>query len=110
MTENRTFKETLIEGLKDPEEAEAYLEVALEEYEQDKNTEAFLMALRHVAEAQGGVTKLAERTQLNREHLYRALSGKGNPRLETLDTILHGLGFRLAIRPLEPRGVSKTLF
>lgn len=101
MIENRKFREALIEDLKDPEDARAYLEVALEEYEQDRDTEAFLMALRHVAEAQGGIGKLAERTRLNREHLYRALSGRGNPRLETLDTILHGLGFRLAIEPLE---------
>ena len=103
MTGNRKFREVLIEDLKDPEEARAYLEVALEEYEQDRDTEAFLMALRHVAEAQGGIGKLAERTKLNREHLYRALSGKGNPKLETLDAILHGLGFRLTIQSLKQR-------
>jgi probable addiction module antidote protein len=101
--ESRKFREVLIEDLKDLKEARAYLEVALEEYERDRDTAAFLMALRHVAEVQGGIGQLAERTKLNREHLYRALSGKGNPRLETLDTILHGLGFRLAIEPLEHR-------
>jgi probable addiction module antidote protein len=103
MTANRKFREVLIEDLEDLQEAQAYLEVALEEYEQDRDLEAFLMALRHVADAQGGIGKLAERTKLNREHLYRALSGKGNPRLETLDAILHGLGFRLTIQPLEQR-------
>jgi probable addiction module antidote protein len=103
MVGNRKFREVLIEDLKDIQEAQAYLEVALEEYEQDRDTEAFLMALRHVAEAQGGIGKLSERTKLNREHLYRALSGKGNPKLETLDAILHGLGFRLTIQPLEQR-------
>ncbi len=52
MTQYRRFRDVLIEDLKNPEEAKAYLEVALEEYEQDRDTEAFLMALRHVAEAQ----------------------------------------------------------
>ena len=85
----------MIEDLKNPKEAEAYLTVALEEYENDRDTESFLLALRNVADAQGGLTKLAERTHLNRQNLYRALSPKGNPKLPTILAILHGLGFGL---------------
>jgi probable addiction module antidote protein len=77
-----------------------YLSVALEEYEKDGDTEAFLLALRDVTEAQGGIAKLAERTKLNRQNLYKALSDKGNPRLETVGAILHGLGFRLSVEPI----------
>jgi len=80
---------------KDPLEAKAYLEVALENYQEDKDVEAFLMALRDVTEAQGGISKLAECTQLNRQNLYRALSNRGNPKLETIGMILHGLGFAI---------------
>jgi probable addiction module antidote protein len=57
----------------------------------------FLVALRNVTEAQGGIGELAKRTNLNREHLYRVLSRRGNPRLDTVGIILHGLGFRLSI-------------
>ncbi len=96
----RKFKDVLYENLKDPLEAKAYIDVALEEYEKDKDIEAFLMALRDVAEAQGGLSKLADRTQLNRQNLYRALSNRGNPKLDTIDAILHGLGFRLAVQLL----------
>ena len=96
----RKFKDVLHEDLKDPLEAKAYLEVALENYEEDKDVEAFLMALRDVAEAQGGITRLAKRTHLNRQNLYRALSSHGNPKLETIGTILHGLGFKLSIQSL----------
>jgi probable addiction module antidote protein len=96
----RRFKETLHEDLKDPLEAKAYLEVALENYEDDKDVEAFLMALRDVTEAQGGISKLAKRTHLNRQNLYRALSNRGNPKLETIGSILHGLGFKLSIQSL----------
>lgn len=96
----RKFTDYLIESLKDPEEAQAYLDVVLENYEKDKDIEVFLMALRNVAEAQGGLSKLAERTHLNRQNLYRALSNRGNPKLETVGTILHGLGFKLSVQPL----------
>lgn len=100
----KKFKDILHESLKDPFEAKAYLEVALENFENDMDIEAFLMALRDVAEAQGGISKLAERTHLNRQNLYRALSSHGNPKLNTIGTILHGLGFKFTIQSLNNSG------
>jgi probable addiction module antidote protein len=96
------YHDLLIEKLKDPEEARVYLEVAIEAFEADGDKEHFLVALRNVTEAQGGIGALARRTEMNREHLYRVLSKKGNPRLDKIGAILHGLGFRLAIEPLQP--------
>ncbi len=97
----RKFEDRLRERLYDPEYARVFLDVALEEYEEDGDTEAFLLALRDVAEAQGGLTKLAEQTNLNRQNLYKALSEEGNPRLKTLGAILHKLGFRLSVEPIK---------
>jgi probable addiction module antidote protein len=57
----------------------------------------FLLALRNVGEAQGGVALLADTTKLNRESLYKMLSERGNPELRSLDAPLHALGFRLAV-------------
>jgi probable addiction module antidote protein len=91
------YRTRLLASLADKDEAVAYLKVALEEYEEDHNTEIFMLALRNVAEARGGISELSEKTKLNREHLYRMLSKRGNPRLITLDTVLRGLGFRLSI-------------
>ncbi len=99
----RRFEDTLIERLRDPKYARVFLDVALEEYEKDGDTEAFLLALRDVAEAQGGLLKLAERTKLNRQNLYKTLSAKGNPKLETVGAILRGLGFRLSVAPLSSK-------
>ena len=62
MARTRDYQEALLEALKDPEEAKVYLEVALEEYEEDNDKDAFLLALRNVAEAQGGLSALARRT------------------------------------------------
>jgi len=94
--------------LSDPEEARAYLDVAIEEYEEDGDLEAFLLALRNVADAQGGLGELAKRTGLNREHLYRALSEEGNPQLGTVDKILHGLGFRLSVELIDSDQVRRA--
>ncbi len=96
------YHDLLIEKLKDPEEAKLYLEVAIEEFESDGDKEHFLVALRNVTEAQGGIGALSRRTQLNREHLYRVLSKNGNPRLDKVGAILQGLGFRLSVELVQP--------
>ena len=100
MNATRTFRDYLSTKVRDPAEAAAYLSAALDQYEEDGNREAFLLALRTVVEAQGGIAEVARRTGLNRQHLYRAFSGRGNPTWSTLDTVLGALGFRLEIKPL----------
>ncbi len=93
MKKSKPYQPELIESLRNPQEAEEYLNVALEE----EDPELFLLALRNVTEAQGGVARLAEKTKLNRESLYKMLSERGNPELKSLDVLLHALGFRLAV-------------
>ncbi len=93
MSRTRRYEEVLDEDLQDPAEAAGYLNACLE----DGDPEVFLLALRDVARARGGVAKLAEMTELNREHLYRMLSENGNPELHSLGVILDALGFRLGI-------------
>lgn len=81
---------------KDPALAEEYLAEALEDRE---CPEVFLLALRRVAEAHGfGMSKLAAKTKLNRENLYRMLSKKGNPKIENISAVLNALGFQLTIK------------
>jgi probable addiction module antidote protein len=93
MTEPRRYEDLLDQDLKDPAEAVGYLNTCLE----DRDPEVFLLALRDVARAQGGLAKLAEATDLNREHLYRMLSENGNPELRSLEALLDALGFRLSV-------------
>ncbi|HEX9627024.1 MAG TPA: addiction module antidote protein [Acidiferrobacterales bacterium] len=78
-----------------PEDIGEYLTAALE----DGDERVLLMALRNVAAARGGMTKLARETGLSRESLYRALSDTGNPRLSSLVMVLDALGLKLSIRP-----------
>jgi putative addiction module killer protein/probable addiction module antidote protein len=73
----------------------AYLEAVLE----DGDPRAMPVALRTVADALGGLAVLAERTGLSRETLYRTLSEKGNPRYDTLTSILGAFGLRVSVAP-----------
>lgn len=66
MNSPTSYQRDLIEALKDPSEAAAYLNAAIEEGDRA----AFLLALRNVAEAHGGMTTIAEKAHLNRESLY----------------------------------------
>jgi probable addiction module antidote protein len=70
MIKVKSYKEHLLKQLQDPEEAAEYLNAA----HQEDDHHAFLLALRDLAEAQGGMTQLAEHSNLNRENLYRTLS------------------------------------
>ena len=83
--------------LKEKKAACAHLQVALDAYQNDQNKKALLLALKDVAQAQGGIGWLAKETDLNREHLYYLLSGKGNPRLDTLSIIFKAFGFHLNV-------------
>ncbi len=47
-----SYNEGLLKALKDPEEARAYLEVALDECEANGEIDGLLLALRDVAQAQ----------------------------------------------------------
>jgi probable addiction module antidote protein len=98
-----SYEEWLIESLRDQEEATAFLQAAFEEFQKDGDTEALLLSLRHVAEAQGGMSRLARTTRLNRESLYKTLSKRGNPKLQTVGTLLKGLGFQLSVKPVHKK-------
>ena len=94
------FEKHHFEFLGDPDRARAYLEVALQDYARDRDRTVLLLALKDVATARGGLGKLARQANLNRSHVYKTLSGNGNPRLDTMEKILSSLGFRLSIEPL----------
>ena len=92
-----SFSDDLLKDLADPESAMYYLEAALSDYKEDGDSAALWMAMKDVVDAQGGIGKLAERAKVNSQHLNDILASKPNPRLENLQNILSGLGFRLCL-------------
>jgi len=80
----KNYRDDLLKRLRDPEYAAEYLAQVLAEHDPD----AFLIALKDVVEAKGGVGVLATRVGVKRPSLYKILSKKGNPTLATLQEIL----------------------
>jgi probable addiction module antidote protein len=99
MDKTRNYKEHLLKQLQKPEEAAAYLNAALH----DDDPHVFLLALRDIAEAKGGMGWLADEADLNRENLYRTLSLKGNPRFFNLLAVLDAIGLELIIQARHKR-------
>ena len=91
---NVSYQNYLIESLKDPEEAAAYIEAALEL----EDPAALLVALRQVAKAHG-MADVARRADVGEKTLFRALSENGNPTVTTLNKVLHAVGLRLSVTP-----------
>jgi probable addiction module antidote protein len=89
-----SYREHLLESLRNPDDAAHYLNACLD----DKDPRVFLLALRDVADAHGGVRALSRDAGLNRESLYRMLSKSGNPSLDSLGAILKAFGMRLAVQ------------
>lgn len=98
----RAWEEILTERFtSDWEEAIGYLDVALEEYQEDGDAPFFLLGLQNVIEARGGVSEVAKKIGIAPQCLSDVLSSEEAPRLDTLNTILQGLGCRLSIQPLK---------
>ncbi|MBL7661681.1 transcriptional regulator [bacterium] len=88
------YQEVLLKKLKNMNYAAGYLTACYEE-----GTDAFLLGIKDVVEANGGFKELANETELNRENLYYMLSKRGNPRLNSLHLVLNKLGFEVSFKP-----------
>ncbi|MDE0010057.1 MAG: transcriptional regulator [Candidatus Poribacteria bacterium] len=101
MRKYRNYEEGLKVRLADSAYAKEYLAIALEEYDEDGNIEAFLLALRDVVNAQGGLSKLEPHIKLSRQALHEVFSENQMLPFETMGAILHGLGLKFSIEMLE---------
>jgi len=89
--------EATVRELRDnPDFAAEYLKAALEDADEPS---VLLIALRRIAEARGGIAKVAKAAGIERESLYRALSARGNPRLSTLVAVTKAVGLKLTVEP-----------
>lgn len=94
MPTSRSYHSYLIESLKDPQEAAAYLDAVLD----DGTFEEVRLALANVVEAQISVlgdTEIAS----HRKAIYETLSQQSQLEFSTLLTMLSELGFKMSIAP-----------
>lgn len=89
------YREDLIKRLKNPKYAVEYINAILK----SGNEGDFLMALKDVADAHGGVRWLSKKSGLNREHLFRMLSKRGHPRIDNVQKVFEAFGWRIAAIP-----------
>ena len=83
------------EHIDTPERIALYIEAVLE----DGDPALIAAAIGDVARAHG-MAQIAAETGRSRESLYRALSDKGNPQLDTLIGVLKAIGLRLSVQPI----------
>ena len=98
MKPSRDYHDDLMEDLKEPEEATAYLNAALEAGDK----KAFLLALRNVIEARGGMTKISRSSKIHRVSLYKMLAKTGNPSIESILSLLNVLGVQFHVIEKQP--------
>jgi len=87
----RSYRDWQLEKLSDPEIAASFLNASLQE-----SIEVFLSALGKVAQA-NQMSKVAKESGVQRETLYRSLSERGNPTLDTLSGVLSALDLKISI-------------
>ncbi len=92
MPTSRSYHSYLIESLKNPQEAAAYLEAVIEDCEYDE----LLSVLRGVAEAKLAAFE-SSRTASNQEILQKILSLPTNLDFAVLQQVLSELGFKLSV-------------
>jgi probable addiction module antidote protein len=100
--------EIRVHYLKEPKQADFALKLALKEFEKDGDVSALLDTLRLVAQAQGGLAKLARDTTISRKALHEALSQDGNPRLRTFQSVLEALGIKMSLKPVHRHALVRS--
>ncbi len=105
MRRRATFKKfDVADHLKTEEDIRAYLNVAAESGDMAE----LAGALGDVTRARNQMSKMSRETGLSRQGLMKALSAKGNPRLDTVGKIASSMGFRLSFEPAAKPKKSKT--
>jgi hypothetical protein len=94
------LKDYLKEQLKDDDYVKEYINAALELYFEDHNKELFLVSLKGIIQAKGGVTEFSKHSHINRQHIYRMLSDKGNPSFKNIGSLLIALGLKLQVNSI----------
>lgn len=87
-----------------PEEIDDFVQEIFADYAQDGDSAVLLSALRIVARVKG-VSALAEEIGMTRQGLQKALSAKGNPRLDNINAIMRAMGYQLVPHRLDTKAI-----
>ncbi|MCL2319935.1 MAG: putative addiction module antidote protein [Treponema sp.] len=89
-------KFNILDHLKNEEEIQAFIQVAL-----DDEDPAFIpIALAEVARARKAMAKAAKAAGVARTSLYQSLSAEGRPAFDTVAKVAHSLGYKITLVPI----------
>jgi len=74
-----------------------YINAALGQYFVDHNKDLFLASFKEIIQAKVGVTEFSRQAHINRQHIYKMLSDKGNPSFDNIGSLLMALGLKLQV-------------
>lgn len=94
----REFRESVVRELR---EDAAFREEYLKDLLQEQELPMIALGLRDLVEAMGGIGRVSKDIGLNRQNLYKALSGKVRPDFPTILKILHYAGYNLSVDKLK---------
>lgn len=95
MSEYRTLDDVTVEYFSQHlEEIDPFLNEAFADYAEDGDSAALLTTLRIVARVKG-ISHIATEAGMSRQGLQKALSAKGNPRLDNINSIMRAMGYQL---------------
>jgi DNA-binding phage protein len=100
--ENVRFEDDLKEHLQDVNDQALWLQVALDEYLQDGNFDAFYASLEKIIEVRNiSIRKMSKELELSRSNIIKLLDGqtKTAPKIDTLVKIFDYLDFEIKILP-----------
>lgn len=84
---------------KHPEEITDFLTEIFTDYAQDGDSAVLLSSLRVIARVKG-VSNIATKAGMTRQGVQKALSANGNPRLDSVNSIMLAMGYRLLPQPV----------
>ncbi|MDE0013030.1 MAG: hypothetical protein OXU36_17930 [Candidatus Poribacteria bacterium] len=85
----------MVEQLAEPEDVSGYLDAVIEEYQIHENFATVQLALQYVVEAQGGISELAKKIDIEPHLLSKVLDSTKTPKIDMLSTVLNALGCQL---------------
>lgn len=101
MTDYRTIDDITEEYLRDhPDEIDDYITELFEDYAQDGDIATLLSSLRVIGRVKG-ISSIADTIGLSRKGVQKVLSEEGHPKFESINAILHAMGYWLAPQKLQ---------
>ncbi|MYA99536.1 hypothetical protein F4X90_07650 [Candidatus Poribacteria bacterium] len=96
-----TWHAFLVEQLKEQDDVSGYLDAVIEEYQAHENLAIIQLALQYVVEAQGGISELVKKIDIEPRLLSEVLDSTRTPKIDTLRTVLSALGCHPSLASLE---------